>query len=216
MLRLLPALLLGFLLTGFAETKAGAVTIDQTRVAETMARAAELPRIHAMIVAVEGKPIVEHVFRGPALDHPVNIKSASKSIISALVGIAIDQGMIRNVDQPILPLLRRRAPGDMDPRVATITVDHLLSMRAGLERTSGMQNYGRWVESPNWVSFALSRAFIDEPGGNMMYSTGNTHLLSAILTDSTGVSTWELARDWLGKPLEIAIPQWTRDRKSVV
>ena len=45
----------------------------------------------------------------------------------------------------------------IESKVATITVDHLLSMRAGLERTSGMQNYGRWVQSPNWVSFALSR-----------------------------------------------------------
>lgn len=215
MLRLLPALVLGFLLAGFAQAKAAAVPVDQKRVAETMARAVELPRIHAMIVAVEGRPVVEHVFRGPALDRPVNIKSASKSIISALVGIAIDQGMIRNVNQPILPLLRSRAPGDMNPKVATITVDHLLSMRAGLERTSGMQNYGRWVQSSNWVGFALSREFIDEPGGNMMYSTGNTHLLSAILTDSAGASTWELARDWLGKPLEIAIPQWTRDPQGI-
>jgi CubicO group peptidase (beta-lactamase class C family) len=136
MLRLLPALLLGFLLTGLAQANAAAVVIDQKRVAETMVRAAELPRIHAMIVAVEGKPIVEHVFRGPALDRPVNIKSASKSIISALVGIAIDQGKIGSADQPILPLLRKRAPGDMDPKVATITVDHLLSMRAGLRLTS--------------------------------------------------------------------------------
>src|SRR6185503_13319517 len=145
----------------------------------------ELPRIHALIVALNGKPIIEHVFRGPALDRPVNIKSASKSIISALVGIAIDEGIVSNVNQPILPLLRKRAPADIDSRVSTITVDHLLSMRAGLERTSGLQNYGRWVQSPNWVSFALSREFIDEPGGNMMYSTGNTHLLLAILTAAT-------------------------------
>ena len=215
MLRLLPAFLLGLLLTGFAQANAAPAPFDQKRVAETMVRAAELPRIHALIVALNGKPIVEHVFRGPALDRPVNIKSASKSIISALVGIAIDEGIIRNVNQPILPLLRNRAPMNIDPRVSTITVDHLLSMRAGLERTSGLQNYGRWVQSPNWVNFALSREFIDEPGGNMMYSTGNTHLLSAILTDATGASTWDLAREWLGKPLEIAIPQWARDPQGI-
>ena len=214
MLRALPALLLGLFLTGFAQPVAAA-SIDQKRVDETMVRAAELPRIHAMIVAVDGKPIVEHVFRGPGLDRPVNIKSASKSIISALVGIAIDEGIITSANQPILPLLRKRAPEYMDPKVSTITIDHLLSMRAGLERTSGMQNYGRWVQSPNWVGFALSREFVDEPGGNMMYSTGNTHLLSAILTDATGASTWELAREWLGKPLEISIPQWARDPQGI-
>src|SRR5687767_498777 len=213
--RLLRAILLGLLLTGFAQANAAPIPPDEKRVAETAARAGELPRIHALIVAVDGRPIVERVYRGPALDRPVNIKSASKSIISALVGVAIDRGMIRNVDQPILPLLKKRVPGETDPKVATITIDHLLSMRSGLERTSGLQNYGRWVQSPNWVSFALSREFIDEPGGNMLYSTGNTHLLSAILTDVSGRSTWELARDWIGEPLGMTIPQWARDPQGV-
>jgi len=215
MLRLLPALLVGFVLTGFAQAKGAELRIDNRRVAETVARAAELPRIHAMIVAVDGRLIVERVFQGPSLDRPVNIKSASKSIISALVGIAIDEGVIKNVDQPILPLLKKRAPVDIDPRVSTITIDHLLSMRSGLERTSGLQNYGRWVNSPNWVSFALSREFIDEPGGEMLYSTGNTHLLSAILTDALGANTWEIAKAWLGEPLGITIPEWARDPQGI-
>jgi CubicO group peptidase (beta-lactamase class C family) len=215
MLRLLCALVLGWLFTGLAQANAAELYLDRKRVNETVAKAAQLPRIHAMIVALDGQPVVERVFHGPGLDRPVNIKSASKSIISALVGIAIDEGMIKNVNQPILPLLQKRTPEYMDPKVSTITVDHLLSMRAGLARTSGLQNYGRWVNSPNWVSFALSREFIDEPGGAMMYSTGNTHLLSAILTDTSGKSTWELARDWLGEPMGMTIPQWARDPQGI-
>lgn len=215
MLCLLRILVLGWLLTAVAQANAAAVYLDEKRVQEAVAKAAELPRIHALIVAYDGTTVAERVFRGPSLDRPVNIKSASKSIISALVGIAIDEGMINNVEQPMLPLLQKRAPKDLDPKVATITIDHLLSMRSGLERTSGLQNYGRWVQSPNWVSFALSREFIDEPGGTMLYSTGNTHLLSAILTDASGSSTWELARLWLGEPLGIAIPPWMRDPQGV-
>ena len=213
--RLFFAFVLGFVLAGFAEADAASLHLDQKRIDETVSRAAQIARVHALIVALDGKPIAEHVFRGPGLDTPVNIKSASKSIISALIGIAIDERMIKDVNQPILPLLERRAPHEMNPKVATITVDHLLSMRAGLERTSGMQNYGRWVQSPNWVSFALSRGFTDEPGGEMLYSTGNTHLLSAILTDVSGRSTWELARDWIGEPLGMTIPQWPRDPQGV-
>jgi CubicO group peptidase (beta-lactamase class C family) len=215
MLFLLRILLLGWLLIAVAPANAASAYLDQKRVQETVAKAAELPRVHALIVAHDGTAVAERVFRGPGLDRPVNIKSASKSIISALIGIAIDEGMIKNVEQPILPLLQKRAPTNLDPKVATITVDHLLSMRSGLERTSGLQNYGRWVRSPNWVSFALSREFIDEPGGDMLYSTGNTHLLSAILTDASGSNTWELARLWLGEPLGIAIPQWMRDPQGV-
>jgi len=215
MLRLLPAILLGLLLIPLAGARAAEAALDEQLLAETIARAESLPRLHALIVARDGIPIVERVFRGPGLDTPVNIKSASKTIIDALVGIAIDRGMIKNVDQPILPLLRNRAPDPLDPKVATITLDHLLSMRAGLERTSGSQNYGRWVTSPNWIHYALTRPFVDEPGGEMLYSTGNTHMLSAILTDATGANTLDLVREWLAKPLGITIPAWARDPQGV-
>ena len=188
---------------------------DPAALSRSVEQAGTFPRLRALIVARDGKPVVERTFRGPSLDTPVNIKSESKTILDALVGIALDRGLIRSVDQPVLPLLKLRAPAGLPPKVGTITLDHLLSMRAGLERTSGRLYYGRWVMSPNWVSFALTRPFTDEPGGVMQYSTGNTHLLSAILTDASGKTTLELARDWLGKPLGIAIPAWTRDPQGV-
>ena len=83
-------------------------------------------------------------------------------------------------------------------------------MRAGLERTSG-PNYGSWVASPDWVRDVLARPFVAEPGGPMLYSTGSYHLLSAVLTRTSGRSTLALAREWLGAPLAIEIPPWTRD-----
>ncbi|MEY4879525.1 MAG: hypothetical protein RJB62_994, partial [Pseudomonadota bacterium] len=190
-------------------------SIDRQLVDDAVLRAETLPRLHALIVAHRGKAIVERVFRGPRLDQPVNIKSASKTIVSALVGIAIDEGVIASVDAPILPLLESRAPEGLDPQVGAITIDHLLTMRAGLDRTSGGTNYGPWVVSPNWVRYALSRDFVDVPGGGWLYSTGNTHLLSAILTDASGRSTLDLARDWLGEPLDIAVPSWTRDPQGI-
>jgi CubicO group peptidase (beta-lactamase class C family) len=194
---------------------AAAPAIDSAGLSRFVEQAGTFPRLHALIVARDGKPIVERVFRGPSLDTPVNIKSASKTVIDALVGIALDRGVINSVDQPMLPLLQARAPTGLSPKVSAITLDHLLSMRAGLERTSGRQFYGRWVMSPNWVKFALQRPFVDEPGGAMLYSTGNTHLLSAILTDASGTTTLDLARDWLGKPLGIAIPAWMRDPQGI-
>lgn len=176
--------------------------------------AAALERLHGLIIAQGGTAVVERAFRGPGLDRPVNIKSAAKSIISALVGIAIDRGVLEGVDQPIGPILGSRVPADADPRVRRITIGDLLSMRAGLERTSGA-NYGRWVSSRDWVRYILSRPFVDEPGGRMLYSTGSTHLLSAILTRASGRSTLELARSWLGEPLDIAIPPWMRDPQGI-
>ena len=107
-----------------------------------------------------------------------------------------------------------RIPAGADPRVRGITIGNLLSMQAGLERTSG-RNYGRWVQSSDWVAHALSRPFVDVPGGGMLYSTGSSHLLSAILTRASGRSTFALARDWLGKPLGIEIPPWDRDPQGI-
>jgi CubicO group peptidase (beta-lactamase class C family) len=89
-------------------------------------------------------------------------------------------------------------------------VEDLVTMRAGLERTSGA-NYGAWVSSANWVADALSRPLVAEPGGRMLYSTGSFHVLGAVLSEVSGQSLLELARARLGRPLGIDIPAWTRD-----
>lgn len=177
-------------------------------------RARALPQLHSLIVARDGEVLVRERLRGPALDRPVNVKSVSKTIIATLVGQAIARGHIRSADEPIGPLLGPLMPAGADPRAATITVGQLLSMQSGLERTSGA-NYGRWVNSRNWVAHVLERPMVAAPGGPMLYSTGNTHLLSAILTRATGRSTLDLARDWLGEPLDIAIAPWDRDPQGI-
>ena len=183
--------------------------------AGTFEAASRLPRLRSLLVLRDGETLAERRFNGgPPLDQPVNIKSASKSVMSALVGIAIARGVLTGVEQPVVSVLGRDAPANPDPRLARVTVGNLLSMQAGLERTSG-EYYGRWVSSPNWVRAALSRPFVDEPGGGMLYSTGNTHLLSAMLTRASGRSTLQLAREWLGEPLGIAIPAWSTDPQGI-
>jgi CubicO group peptidase (beta-lactamase class C family) len=177
-------------------------------------RARALPQLRALIVAIDGEPVVERAFRGPGLDTPVNVKSVAKTVIAALVGAAIERGVLDGPEQRIAPLLAGSLPREPDPRLGRVTIGHLLSMQAGLERTSGA-NYGGWVTSPDWVRNALARPFVDEPGGRMLYSTGNSHLLSAILTRTTGRSTLALAREWLGRPLGIEVPAWQRDPQGI-
>src|SRR5690606_12057900 len=103
---------------------------------------------------------------------------------------------------------------DPDPRLRQLTIGDLLSMRSGLGSTSGA-NYGAWVTSRNWVRAVLDRPFEDKPGGRMIYSTGSTHLLSAILTRQSGRSTLQLARDWLGPLDGFEITAWTRDPQGI-
>lgn len=189
--------------------------LDPAGMAQVAAAAARLPRLRSLLVLRDGRILAEHRLNGgPPLDRPVNIKSASKSVLSALVGIAIARGVLTGVDQRVLSVLGADAPPRADPRLSRLTVGDLLSMRAGLERTSG-ENYGRWVSSANWVRFALARPFVDEPGGAMLYSTGNTHLLSAMLTRAAGRDTHALMRDWLATPLGITLPPWPRDPQGI-
>lgn len=187
---------------------------DPEGLASAVAQARSLERLNTLIVARDGEIAFAEPFRGRGLDVAVNVKSVSKSVIAALVGIAVDRGILEGPDQTIGSLLAKRIPEAADPRVGDITIGNLLSMQAGLERTSG-RNYGRWVQSSDWVAHALSRPFVDEPGGGMLYSTGSSHLLSAILTRANGRSTLDLAREWLGQPLGIDIPAWDRDPQGV-
>jgi CubicO group peptidase (beta-lactamase class C family) len=187
---------------------------EQPAVASIVERARSLDQLNGLIVAQHGETVLQERLRGNALDQPVNIKSVSKSIISTLVGRAIAEGLLEGVDQRVAPLLAGSVPAEADPRLADVTIGNLLSMQSGLERTSG-QNYGRWIASDNWVRFALSRPFVDEPGGGMLYSTGNTHLLSAILTKVSGRSTRTLFEDWIAEPLGIEVGAWDRDPQGI-
>jgi CubicO group peptidase (beta-lactamase class C family) len=177
-------------------------------------RADQLGPLRCVIVAVNGREVAARGYHGGSPDAATNIKSASKSVISALVGIAIDKQVLEGADQKIAPLLARDMPDNPDPRMADITIGNLLSMQAGLGRTSG-PNYGRWVSSRNWVRAALSEPFDGDPGGPMLYSTGSTHLLSAILTRAGGKSTRQLAREWLGPVEGFSIAGWDRDPQGI-
>jgi CubicO group peptidase (beta-lactamase class C family) len=161
-----------------------------------------------------GQEIAAQGFHGFTPDTPTNIKSASKSVISALVGMAIGRGLLEGTQQPIAPLLRPDLPTDPDPRLMQITLGQLLSMQAGLERQSG-PNYGRWVSSNNWVKAALAAPFTQDPGGRMQYSTASSHLVAAILTRVTGRPLLDVARDWLGQIPGFRITGWDRDPQGI-
>jgi CubicO group peptidase (beta-lactamase class C family) len=205
-----PIALAALVASGFSRTEGVA---SGSGFEDALAVARELPRLHSLLVSRRGELVVERYFNGARATRPANIKSASKSLISALVGIAIQRRLIGSVETPIanyFPELKK----DRDSAKQRITIEDLLTMRSGLETTSN-RNYGAWVQSRNWVQHALNRPLLSEPGTQMEYSTGNTHLLSAILTKATGTSTWQFANDTIGRPLGFTIAQWPRDPQGI-
>ena len=192
---------------------ARALTTVETAAAfePAVARVAELPRMRSILVSVDGALRAEQYFNGAAPHRAANLKSASKSIISVLVGIALDRGDLEGIDTTI----DRFFPEYLDnPAKGRISVEDLLTMRSGLETTSN-RNYGRWVQSGNWVRHVLTRPLVAAPGTRMIYSTGSTHLLSAIITRASGMDTHRFASRYLGEPMGISVPRWTADPQGV-
>lgn len=187
--------------------------MDSALLAAAVARADSMPRLHSFLVWRQGEMHAEQYYNGRGPNSPANIKSASKNIIATLIGIAIAEGHLEGVDQPIAPLFEEYRAG-ADPRLGEVTLGHLLSMQAGLQATSG-RNYGAWVTSPNWVRYAITRPMVEEPGGRMQYSTGTSHLLSAILVKATGMSTLQYAREKLAGPLGFDLLSWTTDPQGI-
>jgi CubicO group peptidase (beta-lactamase class C family) len=201
---------------------AAALLIIQARAAGAQApnfdaatkAASTMPRLHSLLVNWRGNLVLERYFNGTQPTRPANIKSASKSVISALVGIAIERGLIAGIKQPISEFFPDMLVGQANTGKKQITIENLLAMQSGLETTSN-RNYGTWVQSPNWVRHVLGRPLLNQPGTEMEYSTGNTHLLSAIITKVTGKTTWQFAQETLAKPMGFTLQRWPQDPQGV-
>ena len=172
-----------------------------------------MPRLRSLLASRHSEIILEHYFRGTRANSFENVKSASKSVISALVGIAIDRKLLPGVDASIAPYFPELSAATADARKRKITIEDLLTMRSGLVDTN--HSYGAWVQSPNWVRYLLTRPMQQPPGEPMDYNTGNTHLLSAILTKVSGSDTWTFAQNALATPLGITLAKWPRDPQGI-
>lgn len=166
--------------------------------------------VRSLLIQENGKLLFEEYFDGQPASRAMNTKSASKSIISLLVGIAIDNGFIKGKGKQIHQYFPEYFEKITDPKKRTITIEDLLTMRSGLETTS-FHNYGRWVVSDDWVAFTLNQPMVDTPGDDMEYSTGSSHLLSVIVEKASGMSTKAFAQKYLFEPLDIEPGGWQQD-----
>jgi CubicO group peptidase (beta-lactamase class C family) len=171
---------------------------------------AQLPKLHSIQVQKGSDLVFAEAPRGAGIDRVANIKSCSKSIVALLLGIAIDRGEIPNVKALLVDVAPSLIPEDATAGVEDLTLEDLVTLRAGLERTSGA-NYGEWISSSNWIQNLLRRPMVARPGERMLYSTGTSHLLGAALTEATGKSLLTQAVERLGDPMSFQVPPWTRD-----
>lgn len=145
------------------------------------------------------------------------MQSVSKSVTSALVGIAIRRGEIPNVDVTLMPYFSDFTRGDADPRRDTLTLKHLLTMTAGIKWDESTVTYtdpantcAGMEKSPDWIQFVLRQPLSDDPGTKFVYNSGATELLSYLIKKTTGKQADEYAAEHLFAPLGITDTYWKR------
>ncbi|PJF09420.1 serine hydrolase [Pseudorhodobacter sp. MZDSW-24AT] len=172
--------------------------------------ALNLPQLHAILVQRGDEVVLAEAPRGRGLAAAANIKSCSKSLLALILGSAIARAEIAGLTARLGDVAPQLIPADATEGVADLTMGDLVTLRGGLQGTSG-GNYGAWVNSRNWIAYALRQPRIAANGGRMIYSTGTTHVLGAAIAVATGKDLRTLARERLGQPLGIDVPSWTRD-----
>jgi CubicO group peptidase (beta-lactamase class C family)/surface polysaccharide O-acyltransferase-like enzyme len=169
-------------------------------------------RIHSLLIIRRGYVLADAYFYPYDGSTYHDMASATKSLMTTLIGIAADQRKLE-LDQPMLSFFPDRAIANRDERKERITVAHLASMSSGLEcsEANGEETSRAMFASDDWVQFTLDLPMGWEPGTHFVYCSPAIHLLSAILQQATGMTALEFARANLFEPLGVHESDWPAD-----
>lgn len=183
------------------------------------AEAGDFGKLHSLLVVRGGRLVFERYYRGGDIFQIHTVQSVSKSVTSALVGIAIGDGSIKSVDQPISEFFPEHQ--DLfasDPRKQHLLLRHVLTMTFGNDWNERAYPYSnplnivwKMALSDDWMGFILGRSMIEEPGSHFNYSSGSALLLSGVLQKATGMQAHIFAEKRLFDPLGIPVYGWYRN-----
>lgn len=163
----------------------------------------EYNNITGIIVEKDSNRLMESYYIGSTKDSVTHIASVTKSIMSILIGIAIDKTFIRSVDQKVLEFFPSYIPKRGERTLQQITIKHLLTMTAPYKYK--YEPYTKVYSSEDWIQQVLHLLGGRKDVGTFKYTTVGLHILSGILMVTTGISPLDFAQKYLFKPLEIAI-----------
>jgi CubicO group peptidase (beta-lactamase class C family) len=181
--------------------------------------------INGFVMVFKGHVVFERYYHRFGPDDAHRVASVTKSVTSALVGIAIDKGYIEGVRQKVLGFFPEVTTQPQDVLKREVTIEHLLTMTAGFQWRTGARAFEpllvRMQRGADWVGFILDLPVLVRSFGTFQYSSAASHLLSAILTRATGQCARAFANEHLFAPIGIAeIPanpqgdretQWAED-----
>ncbi|MFH1068118.1 MAG: serine hydrolase [Candidatus Glassbacteria bacterium] len=185
--------------------------MDPARLAEVDRRAGEIEDISSLLVIRNGSIVSEKYYQGTDQSTAFNVKSVSKSVLSALTGIAVREQYIPALDRKVLDYFPEYRDAALGAGKNEINIRHLLTMTTGLEWIENGPVVQAWFASEDWVRFIFSLPMANKPGEVFNYTTAGSHLLSALLTRATKMSTLDFADKYLLRPAGIRIDRWDRD-----
>ena len=201
---------------GWSVSTLDAAGLDKSRIQSLMESilSGEQGRVDSILIARGGDLVVEEYFFGNERDKPHSIQSITKSVNSLLVGVAIDRGEIKSIDDPVYEYFPDRAETKWVAEKYPITLRHLLTMSAAIEWNetlpySDPKNSNTMMnDSGDWLGFVLGLDQAGEPGRISYYSSGQSMLLGGVVKNATGLYSDEFAQETLFKDLGVGDFSW--------
>lgn len=172
--------------------------------------------IHSLTIVRNGHVVLDTYFWPFQAGHVHDLASVTKSVTSTLAGIAIGRHELQ-LREPLTSVFDGRSIANLEERKQRVTIEHLLTMTSGLDCDAGRGEItlSQMRESADWTQFMLDLPMRDEPGSRFEYCSGGMHLLSAAITNATGLSALDFARRELFDPLGIGNAAWPADGQGV-
>jgi CubicO group peptidase (beta-lactamase class C family) len=186
-----------------------AVGMNHTVLDSAYIKAEQLGFVDGLLVIKNGKLVAEKYYNGYDQNTAHQIWSDTKSFLSALVGIAIHDGLIESVDKKVMDYFQEYIYDGMDPRFFDISIRNLLTMRMGIDREEN--NLIPVLSTNDWIKETFKLPLLYNPGERFSYNSLETHLLSAIITRVSGLSALENSESFLTGPMGVKINSWTQD-----
>jgi CubicO group peptidase (beta-lactamase class C family) len=162
---------------------------------------AQYSNLNGLMIVHKGYVVFEKYYHRSRPENAGHVASVTKSVTSALVGIALQAGYLKSLEQKVLDFFPEFTPGPAERQKREITLRHLLTMTAPYPYKDWNEPLDRLRRQPDWVRFTLEMLGQGGRIGEFKYSTSGAHLLSAILTRATGKCAREFANEHLFRPL---------------
>jgi CubicO group peptidase (beta-lactamase class C family) len=185
--------------------------LDPLLVAELYYDASELETIYSVLVVKNGRLIAEGYFNEGSVAQKALVQSAAKSVTSALVGIALDQGCLSSPEQKMFAFFPEYADQVTDPRKHDITIQDMLQMRAGFPPEESDQALWEAVWSGDYDHLVIDFPLTDDPGTSFQYSNLTAHWLGIIVARSCDTGLESFGQEHLFNPLGAELGSWRKD-----